>query len=216
MAPGLQDLIPGLREAEDRYRQESAEAFAGVEPDIAGMIGISPFTPKMYVDLEGASCAFFRTGTEIRPEDIAVFLWRCSPHYQAGTEDARALRRLFNASLYVLPYDAAVTDIQLYIRRAWAQMPLWKRKAGSDRSIGEWPSRLVHMFASEYGWPEDYILNLPFRRLWQYANRVLESNDPDFKELCNESMRLRSEFLTRMTEDLQRQKAERESQGVRN
>ena len=136
MAPGLQDLIPGLREAEDRYRQESAEAFAGVEPDIAGLVEILPFTPKMYVDLEGASCAFFRPGAQIFPEDIAVFLWRCSPHYQVGTDEARAIRQLFNANLFFVPYERAVADIQLYIRRAWSQMPLWKRKSGAARSIG--------------------------------------------------------------------------------
>lgn len=216
MAPGLQDLIPGLREAEDRYRQESAEAFAGVEPDIAGLVEISPFTPKMYVDLEGAGCAFFRPGAEIYPEDIAVFLWRCSPHYKVGTDEAKAIRSLFNANLFFVEYDKAVTDIQLYIRRAWAQMPLWKRKKGSSVSIGEWPARLVHMFASEYGWSEEYILNLPFRRLWQYANRVLESNDPDYKEMCNEGMRIRSEWLQKVNEELKAAKEAAAAAGGRN
>ncbi|MBS0328218.1 MAG: hypothetical protein JSR30_00065 [Proteobacteria bacterium] len=195
MAPGLSDLIPGLREAEDSYRQANAEAFAGVEPDICGMVRILPLTPQMFIELDGAGNAFFaKAGTAISPADVAIFLWRVSPFF---TREDVALRRLHTANSGILPYDRAVDEITAYIRRSWAGMPLWKRKAGGEGGMGQWPARLVHMFASEYGWTEEYILNLPFRRLWQYANRVLEEHDPKFREQSAEVMRLRQEWLIR-------------------
>ncbi len=203
MANGLSDLIPGLREAEDAYRQENAEAFAGIEPAICGMVEIAPLTPKMFIDLDGAENAFFsRSGTDISAGDICAFLWRCSPHYSFGKPDSVTLRRLFNASLVVLPAQRAVTEIEEYIRRSWSGMPLWKSSGRPEQGLAQWPSRLVHMFGKEYGWLEDYTLNLPFRRLWQYANRILESNDPDFRELCAKAMKARSQFLIKMNEDL--------------
>lgn len=208
MAPGLSDLIPGLREAEDQYRSDNAEAFLGIENDIAGAVPILPFTPKMYIDLVAAGNAFFAPkGTPITAADVAVFLWRCHPNYCFGTEQANTLRRFFNGSLYLLDYSRAVDDINTYNAAAWAGMPMWKSR-GVDVGVAQWPSRLVHLFAKEYGWTEEYILNLPFRRLWQYANRVLEENDPKFKETSPNSLRLRDEWLNEANKRLQAERAE--------
>lgn len=203
MANGLSDLIPGLREAEDTYRQENAEAFAGVEPAICGMVEILPLTPKMFIDLDGADNAFFsRTGKEMGVGDLCMFLWRCSPHYSFGRPESAAMRTFFTGTLVVLPAQQAVDEVFNYIRRSWAGQPQWKTTGSSERPIAQWPSRLVHMFGKEYGWLEEYTLNLPFRRLWQYANRVLESNDPDFRELCGKAMKARADWLTRANEEL--------------
>lgn len=193
MAPGPLDFIPGLREAEVRYRQENAEAFAGVEPNICGGVEVLPFTPQMFVELDGAGNAFFgERGTPITPADVAVFLWRVSPYFLRGDEN---LRRFHIGNSAILPYDRAVTEVQEYITRAWAGMPLWPGKAGSGHGLGQWPARLVHIFAKEYGWLEEYTLNLPFRRLWQYANRILEEADPKYREKCGAAMRIQTDWL---------------------
>ena len=192
MAAGPLDCIPGLREAEDHYRQENAEAFAGVEPRIGKMVEVLPFTPQMFVELDGADSPFFRNGAIITEADVAVFLWRVSPYYVRGNEDQR---RFFVANLAVLPYDTAVDEITEYLRRSLAGMPLWPGKIRTEVTLVQWPARLVHMFASEYGWAEEYVLNLPFRRLWQYANRILEEKNPDFTEKSAAGMRARDKWL---------------------
>jgi hypothetical protein len=51
------------------------------------------------------------------------------------------------------------------------------------------------MFAKEYGWAEEVTLNLPFRRLWQYANRILEDGDPKFRETYPAAARIRNRWL---------------------
>lgn len=191
MASGISDLISGLREAEDQYRQDAAEAFAGVELDICG-IPVLPMTPKMFIDLDGAGNAFFgRPGTPITAGDCAAVLWRCSPCYTLDPQ----MRSFFNAHLALTNYNDIVDGITAYIERSWSGMPLWPGKPGKEKGLGQWPSRLVHLFAKEYSWKEEYILNLPFRRLWQYANRILEEHDPKYKEKSAKVMKLREEWL---------------------
>lgn len=193
MAPGPLDFIPGLREAEERYCNENAEAFAGVEPDVCGRVKVQPFTPQMFVELDGAGNSFFGApGTPITPADVAIFLWRVSPFFDRANDDLRRFHIGFSAAL---PYDKAVADINDYIRRSWSGMPLWPGKTSNARGLGQWPARLVHLFAREYGWLEDYTLNLPFRRLWQYANRILEEHDPKYREKCGEAMKLQTQWL---------------------
>ncbi len=193
---GFQRLLPAIQGAEVQYKEQNSIAFAGIEPSIVGMVEILPLTPKMFLDLEGAGNAFFAPkGTEITVGDLAAFLWRCSPYYSFGRPDSIATRRFFNANLFVVPFHRAVDEIEEYIVRAWSGMPLWRKSPTSAANLAQWPSRLVHMFAKEYGWSEEYILNLPFRRLWQYANRILESHDPDYRELCNAAMRIRQKWL---------------------
>lgn len=189
---GLYDLIPGLKEVEDAYRADGYEAFAGVEAPIAGTVEILPFTPQMFLELDGADngCVVAK-GKAIMPADVLIFLWRTSPKYCRDPEK----RRLYFLSVTDVVYDAAVSDIQKYIIRAWQGMPLWITNGKASPSVAQWPSRLVHMFAKNYGWSEEYILNLPFRRLWQYANRICESADPKFKEICGAGQKVRSEWL---------------------
>lgn len=195
MGGSLQELIPGLAEAVERYRAEAFEAFAGVEPKICSAIEVRPLTSRMFMDLEGGECAFVaRTGRRVDETDVGVLLWRCSPFYERGNED---LRRFFQANLVWMPFEDARDQIFDYLRRSLAGMPLWKGKVWATPGVGQWQSRLVHMFAKEYGWTEDYILDLPLRRLWQYANRIVEDADPSYKEQAPAALKLRAEFLER-------------------
>ena len=146
----------------------------------------------MFVELDGAESPFFRRDALINEADVAVFLWRCSPYF-TRTNDAQ--RRFFIGNLAVLPYQPAVDEITEYLRRAWDGMPMWPGKVKKDIALAQWPSRLVHMFASEYGWSEEYVLNLPFRRLWQYANRILEEKNSNFTEKSGAVMRARDKWL---------------------
>lgn len=196
MAGALQDLIPGLREAVEKYRAEAHEAFAGIEPKILGAVDVRPLTARMFMDLEGGECAFVaRVDREVDESDVGVLLWRCSPFYVRGDDN---LRRFFQANLVWMPFDEAKAAIFEYLRRSLAGMPLWRGKLRATPGVGQWQSRLVHMFAKEYGWSEDYILDLPLRRLWQYANRILEDADPAYKEQAPAALRLRAEFLQRL------------------
>jgi hypothetical protein len=184
------DFIPGVKEAEARFHEEQLEAFAGIEPEICGCFSPQPLTPQIYLELSGADNGFFNSGT-VTPVDVAVFLWRVSPGFK---RDDKELRKTFNQFISVLSFDQAVTEILEYIRRSLAPMPQWPGSDGPT-SAGVWPSRIVDLFASEYGWSEEYTLNMPFRRLWQYANRILERKNDKYTHKCPEELALRSKWL---------------------
>lgn len=182
--------IPGLQEAEAKYESEQLEAFAGVEPDICGAIQVLPMTPQMRIELEGAGNGFF-VSTEVNQIDVAVFLWRVSPAFSRTNKEAR---QQFNQFVSVLLFEQAVADIKEYLRRSMACMPQYTGGSGS-KTAGVWPSRLVDIFASEYGWDEEYTLSLPFRRLFQYENRIMERNNSKYTHKCPKSLRLRKQWL---------------------
>jgi hypothetical protein len=190
MSGTLYELIPGLKEAEERYASAQLEAFVGIEPSICGVILVNPFTPQMYIELEGCGNAFFND-KEISPEDVAAFLWRISPQYK---RDDKAGRLAFLALIGVLPGQGAVDELFEYKRRAWAAMP---KATGSlhSASMGSWVSTLVHAIASKYHWPEQEILNMPFRRLWQYLNRIKEEANDRYVEKCDEAESIKAEWL---------------------
>jgi hypothetical protein len=193
MSKTLHDLIPGLREAESRYRDENAEAFAGVEPKICGRVEIAPLTARMFLDLQGADSPLVgRSDRYPEPADVQVMLWRCSPLYKRGDDD---LRRFYQATLIELPFEEAVEGLLEYVRRSLAGQPLWKGSIRATPGVGNWAARLVHLFAKEYGWTEDYVLDLPMRRLWQYANRIMEDADATYKEQAPEALRIRQAWL---------------------
>lgn len=189
------DFIPGLREAEAKFREEELDSFAGVEPDICGLVEVVPLTPQIFIELSGSGNAFFnreRTSGIVTPVDVAVFLWRVNPGFNRKDKERR---QLFNQVVSLLPFDQAVSDIEDYIVRSWSAMPQWPGSSGGSQSAGVWPSRIVDMFAAEYGWREEYILNMPFRRLWQYANRILERKNADYTHKVPEALRLRQKWL---------------------
>jgi hypothetical protein len=186
---GISDILPGEKEAAEEFSREQVLAFAGIEPDISG-ISVRPFTPRMFVDLEIGKNALFGHGP-LTPQSVAVFLWRISFAYERGNQEKRTQ---FLSFVAYLPWEETVEECLAYVSRAWLATPDWPSGTG-PKSAGVWPARLVHMFASEYGWGEDYILDLPFRRLWQYANRVLEAHSPKYVQKAPGVRKARADWL---------------------
>jgi len=189
----LETLIPGLAEAEATYRESQLEAFLDVEPAIGEMVYLAGFTPQMHIELERVGNLCVVDGPTPGHTDVLQFLWRCSIAFERNNVEKR---REFWQACSLLPYAETVGQIEAYLVRAWKGQPHWS--SGGVRSAGVWPSMIVHVVASAYGWPEAQILNTPFRRLWQYIHRILEEKNPDYRHINMDVMRLRSEWLRKL------------------
>lgn len=189
MTGNIYDLIPGLREAEEAFRDEQLEAFTGIEIPICG-IEVRPFSPRMFLELDGVENDLMRDVKAPRVEHLAMFLWRVSQDFDRLNVRRRAqfLRRFRR-----IPYGPAVVGVREYLRKNYAPMPQITQT--NQETVAVWPSVVVHLFASEYGWTEDVILDTPFRRLWQYLNRIFEKRDPAYRQKCAAAMQLRAEWL---------------------
>ncbi len=149
-------------------------------------------TARMFLDLQGGENGLvMNVARPANEQDLMVLLWRCSPAYCRDD----AARRFFQATLIELPYADAIIEALEYVARSLRGQPLWKGTVRATPGVGNWASRLVHIFAKEYGWSEDYVLDMPFRRLWQYANRIMEDADPTYKEQSPGALRLRQLWL---------------------
>lgn len=194
---GLYDIIPGLREAEVEYRQTKLEAFAGIEPDVCGIFQVRPFTLQMLVELQLAENSFVSRATEPpSDEDLAQFLWRISIAFSRTDTESR---RIFHHFLAAVAYVDAVDGIREYLARAFEATPLWPGGKGMA-SACIFPAKIVHDLASNYGWTEEYILNLPLRRLWQYENRIIEEKNREYAERSEKALRLRDDWLRKQNE----------------
>jgi hypothetical protein len=193
MTGNIYDLIPGLRETEEAFRDEQLEAFTGIEIPICG-IEVRPFTPRMFIELDGVENDLMRDVKGPRVEHLAMFLWRISQEFDRLNAGKRAR---FLCQFRRVEYGPAVLGVRDYLRRTYSAMPLI---GGRGETVAVWPSVLVHLIAKEYGWTEDVILDTSFRRIWQYLNRIFESRDPKYRQACSESLRLRAEWLARVNE----------------
>jgi hypothetical protein len=187
----LESLIAGLAEAEARYRDRQLEAFLGVEPLLDGVVSLRPLTPQMHIELSAAGNLCVTSSSAPRPQDILQFLWRCS---EAFDRNDRKKRSQFFKVCSLLNYIKVVEEIDQYLIRSWSGQPLWL-SSGGVKTAGVWPSMIVHVIAGKYGWSEEQILNTPFRRLWQYLQRVFEDTIPDYRHRCPEADALRAKWL---------------------
>lgn len=190
---GLETLIPGLASAEAEYRETQLEAFLGVEPLICDVVALRPFTPRMQIELSAAGNLCVVGNEAPKYSDVLLFLWRCSEGFE---RNARAKRTTFFQACSILPYVKAVGEIDAYLRRSWSGQPVWS--TGGAKSAGIWPSMIVHVMASNYGWTESEILNTPFRRLWQYMHRTFEDQIPGYRHRCTAAMAIRAEWLKQL------------------
>lgn len=203
---GLHELIPGLAKAERDYQDLQIEGFLGVEEPIAGL-EVRPFTPRMFLELDYARNGCLGEVRDPDPVHVEQFLWRVSEVFDRERADPAkpgSPRRLVIAALAAADYLETVSAIHEYLRKAWASTPTPIQRSGrgslrggrrTPKSAGTWVSALVDAVASQYAWTENEVLDCAFRRLWQYANRILERNVPEYAQICPDAMRLRDEFL---------------------
>ena len=189
---GLAEVIPGLAEAERLDKEELLEAFAGIEEPICG-IEVRPLTPRMYIDLDLVRNAFFAGGVP-SIEDVCVFLWRISPDFH---RDAVETKRRFTLRAAQIPYGEAVVQIHAYLNLAYSAAP---EGSGKRRPFSSWPSVLVYRFAQSFGWSEAQVFDTPYRRLFQYLNRIIEGEDEDYQQHGKRSMRVRDEWLKKINQ----------------
>lgn len=188
---GLEDIIPGLREAGKDYKGAQMRAFIMAVDPICH-VPVRPFTPQMFLELEFAGNWFVDPQQDLPSEvDIIQFIWRVSEKF---TRAERGPPRAFTQFLSFADYADAVVQIRKYIKASNELRPLWPGGNG-PKSDGFWVARLVHIIASEYGWPESDILSIPFCKLWQYCNRILEANSRNFVEQAPQVLALRDRWL---------------------
>lgn len=190
---GLNDLIPGLKEAGDAYRAQQIDAFLTIPHDVGG-VDLVPLTPRIWIDLHAARNGYVNPlddSGNVSIYDALQFLWRCSVKYSPTNSKLRTQFNILCRPLVFVDINRAILS---YITDSFSAKPL-EDDGPKKENYASWPAVLVDVLASEYGWTEEYILNLPFSRLFQYWHRINARNDKDYRQMPPEVVRKRIEFL---------------------
>ncbi|MBM3758407.1 MAG: hypothetical protein FJW38_31095 [Acidobacteria bacterium] len=186
----LRQLIPGYGDAVESERMARVASFLRA-PDAIGGIAIEPLSVRHILILELAGNAFV-CGGHLLPADVVQFLWVCSPHFKPGDNAARdALVK--RAGL--LPFDDTAKSILARISAAFADMPATREHNGTTESYWHWAASLVDVLASQYGWSEQSILDLPMSRAFQYLRIIRKRTEPDLPLFNPMSDKVKSDWL---------------------
>jgi hypothetical protein len=167
----LTATFPSYREAVDREQSERDLAFCGLPIPVCG-IPCRLITPRIYSLLSNCECAFV-SGARIRPEDVAMFLWFCSPHYSL---DARERSLFVQHHVAKVNFEDGVRQILMFLEMNFADAP---RGGGQNgKSYTSHIAAIVDLLAQEYGWRDDWILDMPLMRIYQYVRRIQMRNTP--------------------------------------
>jgi len=169
-------------------REARVCSLLGVAEDCANL-PTDPLTPRKMLLLEYASNAFM-VGGEVKPADVVQFLWIVSPSYQANSAAATA----FAKKVGKLQFAKATISIKEWVELQLIDIPAGR--PGGKISGRVWLAQYVDLFASEYGWTDEKILDTPIQRLGQFKNEILARVNGDNSEPCSvREDRLKAEWL---------------------
>lgn len=165
MARGWEDVAAEIAAKRIEDKEARTCALLGVAEDCADQ-PTNPLTARKMLLLEYAGNAFM-CGGEVTPADVIQFLWVISPEYSANLKEATEFARKIGK----IQFAPAAESI-----KRWLELQLLDIPAG--RPTGKisgrvWLAQYVDLFAHQYGWSDDQILDTPILRLGQYKNEIL-------------------------------------------
>lgn len=175
-------VIPGYAEAVKQERSIRDQSFLDLPEAVCG-VEVQPLTLRRMVLLESIGSPFV-CGGPVTPYHVGAFFVALTG--ATGLKRWRLLRRvgLMNTEELV----AAITG---FMDETFQDSP-----PGSSEGISYYSNAagLVDFAASQYGWPEDDILDIPLRRLFQYVKATTHRLNPSAIQF-NPSDRVRGNYL---------------------
>lgn len=187
-------VIPGYSEQLSREHTLREEAFIN-SPEFVCGVEVVPLTLSKFALLGAIRSPFITAARDAlaSAEDVALFLWALSPEYGRALRVrgaiecvAPALARLvfwviryrFVKRLRKINSGEAIAGIEAYLDRALYDAP---RGGGASDSVPYWSSLagLVCVIASQTGWSETELMNMPTRRVFQYSKIASKLRNPE-------------------------------------
>jgi len=173
--------IPGYQEAVAYESEKRQEAWLGLEPDLCGL-PVAPLTLRKILYLNLAGNPFITGEGQATTYHVAEFLWVVSQTFQPAHLKAR--KRFFRR-IRKMEIPLAIEGIDDYLAAAFFDSDPGADTPQRSAPKVDWISNCIHLFASNYGWSAERVLDLPYRQITQ-LNRCLRAQDPDtYKTLWN-------------------------------
>ena len=159
------------REVDESLRER---AFLCVPGNING-VTVNQFTLRHLTILSHLQSPFIYGGAR-RAEDVGVFLWVISPHYDT-LPAAESNRARYLAELVLHPHwDRFYRGIDRYIYHVYRDAPPTVK---SGKTIATcYAAGVIHKISKNYGWDDEAIMNKPLIRLFQYLKWIQVEEHP--------------------------------------
>ena len=176
------NVLPGFREAVEKERALRDLSLMDTVP-ICGL-SCRQLSLRMWVLLRECGNALVLGGMP-SPEEIAVFLWFLSPDYCLEEKKRQKfVRSKVAPALKSLGLIGCIREIRAHMDHAFLDSP---GGSGSERKEYVTPAvSIIDFLASEYGWTDSHIMDLPLERLFLYQRAAILRRNPKAL-LTNES-----------------------------
>lgn len=156
---------------EDALRER---AFLPVGEEING-VDVKQFTLRHLTILFQIRSPFLYGGVR-EIEDVGLFLWIVSPHYDPNNLELRAK---FMAQLVAHPnWHFFYRAIDRYIKRSFMDSP--PRCDNGGKAIGAcYAAAMIHRIATAYHWEMEKILDTPIAALFQLLKWIDVTHNPN-------------------------------------
>jgi hypothetical protein len=171
------DLIPGYREAVTAEMEYRDADFLSNTTYIYG-VEVHKLTPRLMCILTLMKHPLM-VGGDLTLLDVVSFIWVVSTQFT--TDDVKRKEFLDNISKRILDekgaVEAVMEDITGYIKKSFEDGSGKSRLGDANNSVSCYAT-ITDIFAHEYGWDEEKVFNLPFRRIFQYLRAITLRNNP--------------------------------------
>lgn len=128
---------------------------------------IRQMTLRHYFTLHGIGSPFIHN-TDFTPEDIAIFLWVMSPEFVP----CKIAREEFFKQAISVKIITAIDEINEFLEMTFADAD-----TTNDGELSKYANFLTYqidLFAREYSWNIDQIMELPLRQMFQLNSAIGE------------------------------------------
>jgi len=162
-----------LAEAKSRDRREASLVFLDTVVEI-GKFEVASLTIRRYVLLDHLQSPFLLGCANRLPtkEDVIVFLWIMNPNFDPRPKKARqfARRNFFR----LLRWRKLAMEIADLIIKSMESMEMPSSEKSNEGPNPEWVAQIVDGAASQYGWSETQIFDLPLSRAMAYMRALAQ------------------------------------------
>lgn len=188
-----------LAEARQKDNEEAGRIFLTVNIPI-GRFWLAPLTLERYLFLEQVKSPFlgFCTEENLIPtkEDVLQFLWIMSPDFRPSQKAGRWFGRL-NCFIRWRKYTLEIYEMIAAEMEAELENSQFKKQEEASPP-SSWIATLIDGAASQYGWSEREILNLPLNRAKAYMEAMgkrLSMGSGDSAEFHRHADKVRHEYV---------------------
>jgi hypothetical protein len=183
---------PKLAAAKEKDREDASAALMR-NPVLIGGQWIKPLSIESLIFLQAAGHPLFKEG-EIGAEDVLSFLWVTSVGFKPM---CKWRYRLFKLRFLFADQEKMKVDVVEWLHHEFGTPDESKSDGEVHAPPHNWVTGLIDLLASEYGWSENEIMEMPIKRAFGYSKAIIQRKTAGEQQVrwAKETDKVRGQYL---------------------